>query len=535
MTVHNQRAKRHRAAVFAIETRCWRATTSRVVVGAIVCCLFLASPLAADFIRPMKAGDPPIYGVRGGIVVAVYPAALDARPEGGPRGLLRVGYEENGKFTLINYIAVEPLVDGKRGLSELERSADGERGKQFRLSSQVDAQPVDADAIPPSELLTTEFGPALRFAIHVEEFANGARPIIEVTLHQQEPRRVCLRTFAAEKCAPLKECVLTATMGNQSRCRDLWLAERAESAHALFSDHRRNGFMERSLIPAAELHQTLAGDLVVAISPDEVEPSEVWPLPDGAWRHLGRWQAQFWLKRAGTWDSRVRCRTNGRRVYWGTKSPIPGGPAIENFELREPFQAGGEFWFGYCDESPHAEFGFAYDRPPCADVVREVPAAEAAVAARADREQRALKNGDFTQGLDGWIAEDGADQFLVYGGRGAGRLSSFGKKGDDNVGRLYQCFLVPDDALELRFFVHGGYDPGQLAIELWDGPRAHRRMTGRCDNLPFEVRWELTSLRGRIATLAIVDNLTTPWGFIGAHGFELQRAESGESLDRKTQ
>jgi hypothetical protein len=58
---------------------------------------FWSSAAFGEFIHPAKPGDPLIYGVRNGIFVALHPFGLDGRPQGGPRGLIRVGYEENGQ------------------------------------------------------------------------------------------------------------------------------------------------------------------------------------------------------------------------------------------------------------------------------------------------------------------------------------------------------------------------------------------------------------------------------------------------------
>ena len=78
--------------------------------------LSFVCPVAfAEFVRPEKPGDPLIYGVRNGIFVALHPSGLDGRPQGGPRGLIRVGYEENGRRYLINYIAVKPIVESTPG------------------------------------------------------------------------------------------------------------------------------------------------------------------------------------------------------------------------------------------------------------------------------------------------------------------------------------------------------------------------------------------------------------------------------------
>ena len=74
----------------------------------------------------MKPGDPLIYGVRNGICVAVYPDALDGRTMGGPRGLIRAGYQEDGKF----HLSPSVLEQGRRRVAlsrDVRRgsSADG--------------------------------------------------------------------------------------------------------------------------------------------------------------------------------------------------------------------------------------------------------------------------------------------------------------------------------------------------------------------------------------------------------------------------
>src|SRR5262245_27497923 len=70
------------------------------------------------FLRP-GAGEAaePVWGVKGGIAVGLWPTP-------GPRGLIRVyaPYLGQPRPRMINFIAVEPIVDQARGLSELERS-----------------------------------------------------------------------------------------------------------------------------------------------------------------------------------------------------------------------------------------------------------------------------------------------------------------------------------------------------------------------------------------------------------------------------
>jgi hypothetical protein len=57
-------------------------------------------------------------------------------------------------------------------------------------------------------------------------------------------------------------------------------------------------------------------------------------------------------------------RVNGRAKYWSGGSrnqqdyiAIPGGPAFENFELREKYYAGQKFYFGITRRSPEEILG----------------------------------------------------------------------------------------------------------------------------------------------------------------------------------
>jgi hypothetical protein len=492
----------------------------RLLLTAVL--LSLASPAWGDFIQPRKAGDPLIYGVKNGIVVAVHPFALDARNDGGPRGLLRVGYEDDGRYYLINYIAVEPLVGRARGFSELEKGGDGRPGKRFWVSDDLMDRGNSKPGHVPGRVQDTPAGRVLTFVVHVEEFANGARPVVEVSFFEQLPERVRFRTYSAAAGARMKECVLTATMGNQSRCRWLWLRSKAIFAPALYAGYQGQGFVEKEMYGSKELHRAGSGEIVVAISPDEFEPREVWPFRFGAWRHDGRWMSQFWLKPHGSYDDTLHCRVNGRRVYWASDMPIPGGISYENFELREAFHPGRESWFGFTAASPAKLFGFSYDASPQAAPRRRVAKAEELQAAAAAKTSRTLRNGDFLAGLDGWQIERGAGSFRTIPVGKETALTTCGPGKETDTGRIYQCFQVPHEASELAFFLHGGSDSQRVYVALWQGIRLCRRMTARDSNTPFEVRWDVRPLRGQVVTLEIVDESTEPWGFLGAHGFTLR-------------
>ncbi len=481
----------------------------------------LAVPAAsAEFVI---SGDPPVaFGVRGGLHVGLHPAAFDERPRGGPRGLLRIAVEHDGRPHLVNYIAVEPIVTGRRGYSELERSADGEPGKQMRVVPYPNRAPNDNDRFWSIE--ETPRGAALRFVLEVERFENGAQPRIEVTLFEALPLTVRFRTFAGPRCAKMESLVLTATMGNQLRCRDLWLAETCVSARDLFHRFESRGFARCDAFPISTLHRTTTGDVVAVITPDEHEPSETMPAANGAWHSPLPWLAQYWRKPADQTTPALSVRINGRRTYWGGDLAIPGGASIENFDLNEPFVEGQESWFGVLFEDPATRFKFAYGRPPRAPVSRKLTEAQRTSLGKARRTLRALTNGRFKDGWTGWERSRGAHSFRLYDEAGTTRLTTHGPDGDANMGRVWQHFHVPPDAEALRLHVHGGDDPKRLRVALWHREKLHRWITGRDHHEPFEVRWDLRPLRGETVTLEVRDYAVGPWGFVGIHGIELLRS-----------
>ncbi len=370
----------------------------------------------------------------------------------------------------------------------------------------------------------TPAGRVLTFILYVEPFANGARPIVEVSLFEQYPNRARFKTFSDSRGKPMNRCALTATMGNSSRCRFLWLRSEAIFAPTLYADYKGSQFVEKAPYPIDALWKTTTGDVVAAVTPDEFEPREVWPLPTDQWHYGGKWLAQYWLKPKGSYDQSLQCRVNGRRVYWAGNILLPGGIAYENFEFREKFYQGQEVWFGYTPESPAKAFGFGYDASPLTATPRQVPAVEAAATLDAARIARPLTNGDFTSGFDGWQREGDTSLFQLVPSEDKVTLITDANHKEAHAGRLYQCFKIPDNASELQFTLQGGADYRHAAVVLWRGGRLYRKMTARNDDIPFRVRWNVKPLRGEVVTLEIVDDGTIPVGSIGVHGFTLTGA-----------
>lgn len=260
--------------------------------------------------------------------------------------------EGGTKHGLINFVAVEPIVGGYRGFSELEKSSTDDRaGKLFWTGS-----PDSPQEQPQPGTLTRSGGvERLTVTVHVEKFANGAKPIVEFQIASNKPEEVRFTVRSAPGSAPMEYCVLTATMGNYARLRRLWLSDGVVTPEALWPGFAGNEFTPEAFFPLSRLPRTRTGDVLVCATSDEEAPWKVPADPRGPWwRYRGdRTFTQYWRKPRGTAKPDLRVRVNGRRVYWATHNPIPGGTAFENFDMVEHFHEGQVFVFGVSTKSPH--------------------------------------------------------------------------------------------------------------------------------------------------------------------------------------
>ena len=309
------------------------------------------------FLRAAAVADAePTWGIKGGIAVGLW-------PNPGPRGLIRIytPYLCQPRLTVMNFIAVEPVVGTARGLSELEKSGleGGVPGKAMWSTDgrAGNVRPGEPGA-PARGIIGSEDGhKTLSVFIHVEPFDNGARPIVEIRLRDDRPFEVAFRVFAAPGGTPMRTCILTATMGNYARLRRLYLKDRIEEAQhvykpfqpvfAGFAAHRQWGVGEMLVRD---------GQAIVAATPDEADPAHARYGPDvaGHWHYQGAVATQYWHARS---SPGLVAWVNGRQTYWASRAPIPGGVAYENFELEAPFEPGQEFCFGVTPDSP-SSLGF---------------------------------------------------------------------------------------------------------------------------------------------------------------------------------
>lgn len=311
--------------------------------------------MAHRWIRPGAEDQRPLWGIRGGIQAALWPASVEGAGLGGPRGLLRIGYPilNGGKdIGLVNFIAVEPIVRERRGFSELERSdSDGLPGRVFWTG-----ETAPTSAVPdPGTLRSADGVERLSVRVHIERFASGAQPLLDLEFRADRPGEMRLTVSSAPGSLPMEYCVITATMGNYARLRHLWLRDGVVQPRELWPDFRGNEFTSEAFFPRERFFCMPCGDLVVCAASDEADPRSTPPDPVAPWwAYRGSFPlTQYWRKPKEQGDNPgLKARVNGRQVYWATHNPIPGGLSYENFDLMEPFREGQAFVFGLTRRSP---------------------------------------------------------------------------------------------------------------------------------------------------------------------------------------
>ena len=328
--------------------------------------IFTGDPVPAELAKPVEKGRwivpaaEPVWGIKDGIRVGLWPTK-------GPRGLLRIyaPYLDQPAGRVVNFIAVEPIVGGKRGYSELEHSRiDNLPGLAMWTADDFDPDPKPRNPWRPAQgrIIVERATQSLSFHLFVERFENGAHAAIKVTLRQDRPYEVSLAAHSAKDSAPMKSCILTATMGNYGRLRDLWLRDETVRSTKLYGSDRlaEFGFFP-SRTWSSDRMLKANGDYLVAMTTNEPNPAKSnGPNVHRAWQYVGKPATHYWKTNAA--DPPPLVRVNARKTYWpdrsGTANLIPGGVSYENFELDAPFQPGREFRFGVTLEKPEA-MGFS--------------------------------------------------------------------------------------------------------------------------------------------------------------------------------
>ncbi len=327
------------------------------LLGVAVSTLYAAD---SEWLRPQGPGDPLIWGRRDGIVFGL-PSNGGLR---GPRGLIRVGVisPKGGAPELLNFIAIEPVILGpgsrfsRMAFSELEpsRMDPALRGKRLWLG---DIGPGEEPAYR-GNLETFPRKPnsieRLSVRIEVERFtANGAHVYLIASLDSDHPNELRLSVFEYQDSSPLEELTVTATMGNYERLRWLWLRDQVVDSRKLYRSYSGDAFIEHGNYVLEDMLRTEAGGAIALCSSNEEDPSKA-SNPEAAphWRYDLPKYTQYWRVDGYDIEPDLRVRVNGRRVYWQSHNPLPGGIAFENFELRQRYRAGQTFVFGATQNEP---------------------------------------------------------------------------------------------------------------------------------------------------------------------------------------
>jgi hypothetical protein len=322
-----------------------------------------------QWIRPANEKSSPVWGIQNGIVVGLWPAPVEkGEPgtKGGPRGLLRVGYNFKGETYLVNYIAVEPVVKGDMEFSEVSPSrVDKKLGKYFWASGTAQAGKFSPFANTRGVIThPDQQHPAieeLSIYVFMEQFLDGAYPYLKLTIRSDKPGELGIQLLNQPNSAKMERCALTATMGNYSRLRLLYLKDSVIDSRRLFAGYDDIGFAEKEPYTYDKMLRNSNGDYFVCAESNETfNQLAAWPQEPAYWSRWG-WHyrpfyklTQYWRVAGTDFDHSLQVRVNGRAKYWGGEgntdksayANVPGGPAFENFELRENYHAGQQFYFG---------------------------------------------------------------------------------------------------------------------------------------------------------------------------------------------
>ena len=307
----------------------------------------LAAPQKrTKWIQPSQ-GSPaqPVWGHAAGLRVGLSPFP-------GPRGLLRIytPYLGHKEAEVMNFIAFEPIVQGdkNRSLSELEMSTlDNKRGKRFwSANDSLSTTPARED-LPATGVIEKIRGvETLTVYVFSEAFDNGAMVYTRLRFYEHQPYEVEITTYKTLASKALDHFIVTATMGNYARLRNLYLQSGTVYSGTLWPDYNKDGFTAHAHFPVSSFIKDRSGRAYFIAAPDEKNPSEATYAKgtNDHWKYYGQKATQYWYSKNN--NEKLEGLVNGRYTYWASQSPIPGGIAYENFELKAPFVQGSTYVFG---------------------------------------------------------------------------------------------------------------------------------------------------------------------------------------------
>ena len=270
---------------------------------------------STKWIQGESDGIRPCWGIAGRLTFGIHPGGK--KGDGEPRGLIRI-YSPvlpGGKYNLINFIAIEPIVAGRRGFSEMETSRlDRVPGKRMWMAADS-GEPGDVAKIEPGKITRLASGAEqLELTLRCEKFDNGAHVYLVITQRSDAPDEIELTVHAEPDSKKLEYVMLSATMGNKARTRLLWLADGPMSTQKLYPDFSGDGFAGTEVFGFRQLHRTADGDVLVAITTDEANPAATKVAGMDDWYYGGKKVTQYWRKSKG--DVRQRLAGGGQRTVF---------------------------------------------------------------------------------------------------------------------------------------------------------------------------------------------------------------------------
>ncbi|TCD02172.1 hypothetical protein EZ449_19120 [Pedobacter frigidisoli] len=317
-----------------------------------------------EWVRPSHNNEVPIWGIKNGIVFGLSPTDLElgkVGPNGGPRGLIRIGYRFQDKTYLINFLAIEPIVKGQLTLSELAISkTDNQQGMVFWSADSITTTAIPSAPPALGKVIRNGKSEILSVIVRTERFSNGAHPYLKISINSAMPNEIGIEVLNEADSEPMQQCTITATMGNYGRLRLLALKDEVIDSRKLYSGFPDNNFVEKHEYSYNQLKVDKHGDLIAIASQNEsLTELKSWPNEERYLAYRG-WAYrlpvkldQYWRKPGRHFDPSLRLRVNGRLKYWAGNAndpamyiDIPGGLAFENFELRERYYPGQQFFYG---------------------------------------------------------------------------------------------------------------------------------------------------------------------------------------------
>jgi hypothetical protein len=306
------------------------------------------------WVRPVEGTkSPPCWGFKDGIQIGLAPL-------GGPRGLIRLyaPYAGQSQWKVFNFIAFEPVNHNNvRGFSEMETSRlDGVQGLRFWSGNSADPKEFPDPEYPAAGKVYW-IGETEKLSVYIfsEPFGNGSEVFVRVTFTVDRPYEIELTVYRPQNAQGVKYFILSATMGNYARIRQLHLKNnRVKTASQIWPAYTGNGFTERHVVDYTDMITDGKGCAWFIASPDEDKPGDAYYASGTAsnWIYQGNMPVtQYWY--CPQPQNMLTGQVNGRYCYWLSNSPIPGGIAFENFELVENFQIGAKYYFGLHPDKPN--------------------------------------------------------------------------------------------------------------------------------------------------------------------------------------